>query len=161
MPLDKWIALIFLAVSIVYGYESYNYELLPFERNMVFLPTTLPMVLSVICAMLSIIILLSPKAVADAEGDALGSINIEKWRKYKVGQALALVAIMIAYALTLRTLGFIASTTLFLVGSGWILGERKLPMMSAIALTGAGSVWYLVQEALGIFLRPLPWFITG
>jgi len=161
MPLDKWIAVIFLAVSIVYGYESYTYELLPFERNMEFLPTTLPMALSVICAILSMIIIFSPKPVADAEGDALGSINIDKWREYKVGQALALVAIMIAYALTLRTLGFIASTTLFLVGSGWILGERKLPMMSAIALTGAGSVWYLVQEALGIFLRPLPWFISG
>jgi putative tricarboxylic transport membrane protein len=159
MPLDKWIALVFLAVSIVYGYESYHYELLPFERNMVFLPTTLPMVLSLLAAMLSIIILLSPKATADAGGDALGSINIDKWREYKVGQALALVAIMIAYALTLRSLGFIASTTLFLIGSGWILGERKLLVMSVTAMIGAGSVWYLVQEALGIFLRPLPWFI--
>ena len=33
MALDKWIAVIFLVISIMYGYASYTYPLLPFERR--------------------------------------------------------------------------------------------------------------------------------
>jgi hypothetical protein len=32
--------------------------------------------------------------------------------------------------------------------------------MIVVALVGALCIWYLVQEALGIFLRPLPWFLS-
>ena len=81
-------------------------------------------------------------------------------RGYKTGQALGLIAAMVIYALALRPFGFIAATTLFLFGTEWILGERKLPIMILSAAVGAGCIWYLVQEALGIFLRPLPWFLT-
>jgi len=159
MALDKWIAIVFLVICTVYGYAAYNYPLLPFERNMVFLPNTMPMVLSVLGVLFALLILLAPSPKADAEGDALGNINLKKWRDYKVGQALALIALMIVYALALRPVGFIAATTLFLVGAGWTLGERKLVTMIGVALVGALCIWYLVQEALGIFLRPLPWFL--
>jgi len=159
MALDKWITIVFLVICTVYGYSAYNYPLLPFERNMAFLPNTMPMVLSVLGAFFALLILLAPSPKADASGDALGSINLKKWRDYKVGQALALIALMIVYALALRPVGFIAATTLFLVGAGWTLGERKLVTMIGVALVGALCIWYLVQEALGIFLRPLPWFL--
>ncbi len=159
MALDKWIAVVFLVICTVYGYAAYNYPLLPFERNMVFLPNTMPMVLSVLGAFFSLLILLAPSPKADADGDALGKINFQRWREYKTGQALSLIALMIAYAIALRPIGFIAATTLFLVGAGWALGERKPVTMIFVALLGALCIWYLVQEALGIFLRPLPWFV--
>ena len=160
MALDKWIALIFLAIALVYGYASYTYPLLPFERYMVFLPNTMPMVLSGLGILLSLIIILTPTKTADADGDALGDFDISRLRDYKTGQALGLIAAMVVYALALRPVGFIAATTLFLFGTGWILGERKLHIMIPSALVGAGCIWYLVQEALGIFLRPLPWFMS-
>ena len=160
MALDKWIAIIFLVISIAYGYSAFNYQLLPFERNMSFLPNTMPMVLSVFGALFALMILLTPSPKPDQNGDALGSINFAAWREYKVGQALGLISAMILYALAIRPIGFITATTLFLAGTGWILGERKLPMMIGIALVGALAVWYLVQETLGIFLRPWPWFIV-
>ncbi|NNF77342.1 MAG: tripartite tricarboxylate transporter TctB family protein, partial [Rhizobiales bacterium] len=47
MALDKWIAMFFLLFCIIYGYASFTYPLLPFERNMAFLPNTMPMVLGV------------------------------------------------------------------------------------------------------------------
>ena len=159
MALDKWIAVVFLLISILYGYSAYTYPLLPFERNMIFLPNTMPMVLSVLGIFFTLLILLAPSPKPDAEGDALGNINLRKWREYKVGQALGLIILMTLYALTLRPVGFIAATTLFLVGAGWTLGERKLMTMIGVALTGALCIWYLVHETLGIFLRPLPWFL--
>jgi len=160
MALDKWIAIVFLVICTVYGYAAYSYPLLPFERNMVFLPNTMPLVLSVLGVFFALLILLAPSPKADVEGDALGNINLKRWREYKVGQALGLIALMIIYALALRPVGFIAATTLFLVGAGWTLGERKLVTMICVALVGALCIWYLVQEALGIYLRPLPWFLN-
>jgi len=160
MALDKWIAVIFLVISIVYGYASYTYPLLPFEQYMVFLPNTMPLALSGLGILLSLIIILSPRKPADADGNSLGNIDTSKLGEYKTGQALGLIVAMIFYALALRPVGFILATILFLVGTGWILGERKVHIMFLSALVGTLSIWYLVQEALGIFLRPLPWFIS-
>ncbi len=160
MALDKSIAVLFLVIAIIYGYASYTYPLLPFELNMVFLPNTMPMVLSGLGILLSLIIILTPTKTVDADEDALGGVDISRLRDYKTGQALGLIAAMLVYALALRPVGFLAATTLFLIGTGWILGERKLHIMIPSALIGAGFIWYLVQEALGIFLRPLPWFMS-
>jgi putative tricarboxylic transport membrane protein len=160
MALDKWIAVVFLVIALVYGYASYTYPLLPFERNMVFLPNTMPMVLSGLGMLFSLIIVLTPRKTADADGEALGEFDVSRLRGYKTGQALGMIAAMVVYALALRPFGFIAATTLFLFGTEWILGERKLHTMILSALVGSVCIWYLVQEALGIFLRPLPWFMS-
>ncbi len=51
------------------------------------------------------------------------------------------------------------STGLFLILGSMILGERKWYMMIPIALISTFFVWYLVQEVLGIYMRPYPaWF---
>lgn len=160
MALDKWIAVLFLVIAIVYGYASFTYPLLPFERNMAFLPNTLPMALSVFGVVLSLVVILSPKPQADADGKVLGTVDLDELRKFKLGQAFSLIAAMVIYAVALRPIGFIAATTAFLVGAGWILGERKLQLMIPIAIAAALLIWFLVQQALGIFLRPLPWFLT-
>ena len=160
MALDKWIAVLFLVVAVAYGYASFTYPLLPFERNMVFLPNTLPMALSVIGIILSLVVILSPKPQADADGKVLGDVDLDELRKFKLGQAFGLVAAMVLYAVALRPIGFIAATTVFLIGAGWILGERKIQLMLPIALVAALLIWFLVQQALGIFLRPLPWFLA-
>lgn len=158
MALDRWIAVFFLAVSIIYGYAAFNYELLPFERNMAFLPNTMPMALSVVGALLSLVLLLAPGGdEADEPGD---NIDVRRLRDYKLGQAVMLLIAMVLFAVLLRPLGFIAATTLFLVGSGMLLGERKFHLLIPIALAGALLIWYLVQELLGIFLRPWPGFLS-
>ena len=157
MALDRWIAILFLAVCLVYGYAAYNYPLLPFERNMPFLPNTLPMVLSVLGAAISLFILVAPRRKADE--DDLGDINLETVRRFKLGQAFGLVAAMALYAVLLRPIGFLAATALFIVGSAFVLGERKYHVLIPIAAVTAISIWYLVQETLGIFLRPWPSFL--
>jgi putative tricarboxylic transport membrane protein len=80
-------------------------------------------------------------------------------RQYKLAQALFLLALMVAYALLLRPIGFLLATTLFLAGGSMILGERKYIVLIPIAVFTAFLIWYLVQQVLGIFLRPWPWFI--
>jgi len=158
MALDRWVAILFLVISLVYGYAAYNYPLLPFERNMVFLPNTLPMALSVLAVIVSLIIIIAPKTQKDADG--LGDIDLTELRKLKIGQTLGLVGAMVLYALLLRPVGFLAATALFIAGTGIILGERKFHVLIPIAVVTSGVVWYLVQETLGIFLRPWPAFLS-
>jgi len=62
----------------------------------------------------------------------------------------------VLYALTLRPLGFVGSTVGFLVLGAVLLGERRFHILIPVAAVAVGSIWYLVQEVLGIFLRPWP-----
>jgi putative tricarboxylic transport membrane protein len=59
----------------------------------------------------------------------------------------------------LRPAGFLLSTTVFLFAGSAVLGERKWLRMLLVAGLATGCVWYLVQEVLGIFLRPFPFFM--
>ncbi len=159
MALDRWIALIFLVISLIYGYAAFHYPLLPFERGMAFLPNTQPMALSVLGAVVALVILFSRKAPTDDED--LGGIDLDEVRQFKIGQTLGLVAAMVLYALLLRPIGFLAATSLFIAGCSIVLGERKFHVLIPIALVTALVIWYLVQETLGIYMRPWPWFIDN
>ncbi len=159
MALDRWIALIFLVISLLYGYAAFNYPLLPFERGMAFLPNTQPMALSVLGVVVALIIIFSPKARSDDDGK--DGIDLAQVRQFKIGQTLGLVAAMVLYAVLLRPIGFLAATTTFIAGCGIVLGERKFHVLIPIAVVTAAIIWYLVQETLGIFLRPWPWFVDN
>ena len=152
MRLDRWIALVFLVIALIYGFTAFNFPILPFERGMAFLPNTLPKVLSVLAAAVSVFILVSPNKEASV-------ISMAEVRAFNLSQATGLAVCMVAYALVLRPVGFITATTLFIVSAGAILGERKLLLLIPIALTMALVIWYLVQQLLGIFLSPWPRFI--
>ena len=86
-------------------------------------------------------------------------INYRRLGDYKIGQALMLLGLMVAYALMLRPAGFLVATTVFLVAGNAILGERKFHIMIPVAVIATVFVWYLVQQVLGIFLRPYPFFM--
>jgi len=160
MALDRWIALAFLCICCVYGYAAFfqlDGLLPPFmQRNPVW-PSTFPKILSVLGALTALIILLGlEKAPAS---DKTPDIDYRRLHEYKLGQALLLLGLMVAYALLLRPLGFLLATTAFLALGGAVLGERKLHILIPVAAVAAGIVWWLVEQVLGIFLRPLPWFL--
>lgn len=161
MALDRWIALIILMMCTGYAYTAFftmDEMLAPFMRRDPIWPSTFPKVLSVMGMIAALLILLGFE-----RGDGnikAGEINYRRLQDYKIGQALFLLGLMVAYALLLRPLGFIASTVGFLVVGSVLLGERRLHILIPTALIAAFGIWYLVQEVLGIFLRPWP-FIFG
>lgn len=162
MALDRWIALIFIAFCCAYGYLAFFTmdQLLPpfMQRNPVW-PSTFPKVLSVLGVVVGLIVLLGlEKPDSDPQPSAT-DINYRRLHEYKLGQALALLALMVFYALSLRPAGFLISTTVFLTAGAFVLGERKWHVMIPVALLATGFVWYLVQQVLGIFLRPFPFFM--
>lgn len=160
MALDRWIALILLGVCLIYGYTAFvtmDGEIPPFMRRNPVWPSTFPKILSVLGAVACLVILFGLEKSEPSEPD----IDYRRLHEYKLGQALMLLALMAAYALALRPLGFLFSTTAFLVIGSVILGERKWHIMLPISVGAAFIVWYLVQQVLGIFLRPMPQFLMG
>ena len=89
----------------------------------------------------------------------VGDIDYRRLHEYKLGQALALLGLMVAYAILLRPAGFLLATSGFLIGGSVILGERRWVVMIVVSAIATFGIWYLVQEVLGIFLRPLPFFM--
>jgi putative tricarboxylic transport membrane protein len=160
MALERWIALAFLCICCVYGYAAFftmDGDLPPFMRRNPIWPSTFPKVLAVLGALTSLVILLGLEKATGPEKTP--DIDYRRLQDYKLGQALGLIALMVAYAALLRPLGFLGATTAFLAGGGLILGERKLHILIPVAAFAAGSIWWLVQEVLGIFLSPLPSFL--
>ena len=100
-----------------------------------------------------------PFTFRDGTTELLGFIVNPLVFSYGLPLLFGLLVLMVAYALLLRPAGFLLSTTGFLVLGSVILGERRFHIMIPVALLATGVVWYLVQGVLGIFLRPLPFFL--
>lgn len=160
MALDRWIALILLGICLAYGYTAWftmDAGLAPFMRRAPIWPSTFPKVLSVLAIIACLIILLGLEKSEPKEAD----IDYRRLGEYHLGQAVLLLGLMVVYALCLRPLGFLFSTVGFLMIGSTILGERKWVVMALVSAIATGVVWYLVQEVLGIYMRPLPGFIGG
>jgi putative tricarboxylic transport membrane protein len=159
MALDRWIALAILGLCLVYGYAAWftmDANLPRFmQRNPVW-PSTFPKALAIMGAICAIYILVFQKPMEEAGED---DVDYRKFLSYNWGQALALIVLMLLYAACLRPLGFIGSTMGFLVIGAFVLGEKRIHISIIVAAIAAGGIWYLVSEVLGIFLRPLPFFL--
>lgn len=160
MALDRWIALVLLGICLAYGYAAWftmDGNLAPFMKRNPIWPSTFPKVLSVLGLLACLVILFGVEKAEPKEAD----IDYRRLTEYKLGQAVMLLVLMAAYALCLRPLGFLMSTAGFLILGSYVLGERKWHIMLAVALIATFAVWYLVQEVLGIYMRPLPGIIGG
>ncbi|WP_136440814.1 tripartite tricarboxylate transporter TctB family protein [Pacificoceanicola onchidii] len=162
MAIDRWIALVILMLCLAYGYAAYftmDQLLPPIMKQRPIWPSTFPKVLAIGGILMSLSVLLNLEKTPEKTDPA--DINLSRLGEYKVGQALMLLGLMVAYALLLRPLGFLGATFLFLTAGSYILGERRYVLMAVVAAIAAGFIWYLVDAVLGIFLSPLPSFMNG
>lgn len=152
--IDRYIAVALLAFSIGYGYLAWTHPLLPFEARMPFKPNTMPLGLAGLGIVFSSLLLLLPsndRLEKDAEG----------WRGFAWKNTALLIGLAIGYAFLLRPIGFIASTTLFIVLSSRVLGETNFIRSISTGLISSGIIWYLVDDVLGIYLVALPAMLGG
>lgn len=160
MTLDRWIALVILTLACIYGYAAYftmDHLLPPIMRNTPVWPSTFPKVIAIVSIIVSFVIVIGLEK--STKGSNASGVDYKRLQDYNYGQTLALLGLMIVYALALRQAGFIIATSVFLIGGAAILGERKFILLVPIAVAATFGVWYLVQEVLGIFLRPWPFFL--
>ena len=158
MALDRWVALVLLGICLIYGYTAWflmDGALPPIMKRLAVWPSSFPKVLSIAGIILSSVVLLGVEKGEEQVGD----IDYRRLHEYKLGQALVLLGLMVAYAILLRPAGFLLATSGFLIGGSMILGERRWFVMIVVSMIATFGIWYLVQEVLGIFLRPLPYFM--
>lgn len=160
MALDRWIALIILGICLAYGYAAFftlDAGLPPFMQRNPIWPSTFPKVLSVLAILTALTIVLGLEKAPERASEP--DIDYRRLGDYNIGQAAALLVLMVAYALLLRPAGFWLATSGFLIIGAAILGERKWHVLLPVSVLATGIVWYLVQIVLGIFLRPWPFFM--
>lgn len=159
MALDRWIALVFVLIFLIYGYTAFfgmDHLLAPIMRRNPVWPSTFPKILSVSGLIISMVVLLNFEKSSNLIRD---DMSLSKWRQYKLLDAVLLILGMIFYAVFLRNLGFIAATFLFLFLGGVLLGERRYLLLLVISATSSYGIWYLVDSVLGIYMTPYPQFV--
>ena len=161
LNLNRIIALLLLAFSSAYGYLSYTYHLLPFERFLAVKPNTMPIALSIAGIICSIAILIQPKA-SNEKIESDGTVNradgeyLKNPQNFNWAQGVGLLILACIYSISLRELGFIFCTSLFLFLGGYLLGDRRYIILIPISISSSVIFWYLVEKVLTIYLRPWP-----
>ncbi|MEL6744752.1 MAG: tripartite tricarboxylate transporter TctB family protein, partial [Pseudomonadota bacterium] len=74
---------------------------------------------------------------------------------------LAFLALMSIYGFTVRPLGFLAATSLFLMIGFAMLGERNIVRLLLVAVPLVVAFWALMNYGLSVFIEPLPFFLRG
>ena len=160
MTLERCLALIFFLLASIYAYTAFftmDASLPPFAKNSPIWPSTFPKVIGFAGLLIGLSLIVNSLKQSPEEAQQ----TIDELRSYEWKPVFVFIALMVAFALLLRPMGFIISSTAFLTIGATILGERRVIKLLIISAVFAFGIWYLVQEVLGIFLRPWPGFLTG
>ena len=147
---DRLGGLLVLIFCLIYAWQSQNIKLLPFQLNSAFHARTMPEVLAVLGIGLSILVIIFP---GNRERLLLKELN------WPLG--LAFLALMSIYGLTVRPLGFLLSTSVFLMAGFAMLGERNIIKLVLVAVPLVVAFWVLMNYGLSVFIEPLPSFLRG
>jgi len=142
-------ALFFLLFSIAYFYKSFDIHLLPGSHYETMTARTFPFYLGLVGIGISAIILLF-SFIKTEEDDLFDWENLKTF-DFKKG-AYFIVA-MIFYGFTIRTLGFIISTILFLIIGFSILGERSVKVILLTSFGVSIVFWFLLTQVLGVYIQ--------
>jgi len=147
---DRIGALLLLAFCLGYWDLTYQIRMLPFQKAQAFHAQTMPEALSVIGVALSLLLLIFP-----------GSHERLQLKGFKWGTGITMLGLMVFYGLALRPLGFIASTTIFLIGGYFTLGERRPVVLILASVPIVIGFWVLMTKGLDVYVEPLPEFLRS
>ena len=149
MKTDKAGALILLAFSIAYGLLAFKVPLTFLGQREAFNARTMPFALGIIGTLLSFSILVLPSAKTNEEEKVKDAFRGLDWSR--VG---FLIGIMIFYSITLRFLGFVISSIIFLMSGFYILGERRIWLLFIGSIPLVLFIWFLMSRILGMYIAP-------
>lgn len=142
-------SLFFLLFSIVYFYKSFDIHLLPGAHYEAMTARTFPFYLGLMGIFLSITMLIL--SFIKKDNDDL--FDWENLRTFDFKKGFYFVLVMILYGSTIRTLGFIISTIIFLVIGFTILGERRLKVILLTSVGVSVLFWFLLTQVLGVYIQ--------
>ncbi|QMV14367.1 tripartite tricarboxylate transporter TctB family protein [Vibrio spartinae] len=141
---DRVGALIFLALCLVYGYQTFNIPLFPGDEYEPFTARTLPILLTYIGTILSVALLVTGQP--DKKSGAVLQFN---WKLL-----ISFLVLMTLYGIGLTYVGFVIATTLFLAIGFYLLGERRKKVLFGASFPFVLSFYLLLTQGLDIYLEP-------
>lgn len=142
---DRIGALLMLTFCGAYWMLAYDIRMLPFQKAQAFNAQTMPEALGIAGCILSLLILVTP--------DDSGRLSLKGFN-FKIGAIM--LGLMVFYGLTLKPLGFILSTSLFLMGGYFALGEKKPVTLILASVPIVVAFWALMTLGLDIYVEALP-----
>lgn len=155
MKKDKAGALILLMFSIAYGLNAFFIPLTLLAQRESFNARTMPFTLSIIGVVLSLLILILPSGEISEKDKLKAAFRGLDWTRVSL-----LVGLMIVYGMSMRFLGFVLSSIIFLIGGFYILGERRIWMLAAGSIPLVLFIWFLMSSILGMYIAPGEIFYT-
>ena len=140
---SKIISLLFFIFSAFYLYTAYQIQVFTFDEDAAFNAKTFPIYLGYAGLMFSALYIILPETKPS---------NVDlKVLDYK--KTITLVILMILYGLTIFRAGYFLSTSIFLILSYIILGERKWIWVFILSFPFVAVFMYLLHGLLNIYLR--------
>jgi len=149
MAREKVGALIMLLFSLAYGFLATRIPLTFLAQQEFFTPRTMPYALAVAGTALSFLILALPTSDPKGRPSLQQETQGMAWRP-----AILLILLMVLYGLTMKWLGFIIASILFLIAGFYILGERRIKRMLLAAIPLVVVLWALMSKLLGVYIAP-------
>ncbi|WP_067869846.1 tripartite tricarboxylate transporter TctB family protein [Neptuniibacter marinus] len=137
--------LVFLCLSVLYGYYAGSIHMLPGDEFEPFTARTVPYALAILGAVLSVGLLLTAKRSVE---------NRLSLNGYDFALVAKLLLLIVCFGLALEWTGFMLATMLFLIAGFWMLGERRIKMLLLVSVPFAVSIWFILAKLLDIYLAP-------
>ena len=140
---SKIISLLFFVFSGFYLYTAHQIQVFTFDENAAFNAKTFPIYLGYAGLIFSALYLILPETRHS---------NVDlKVLDYK--KTILLIILMTLYGLTILRAGYFLSTSIFLVLSYVVLGERKWFWIFILSFPFVAIFMYLLHGLLNIYLR--------
>ena len=140
---SKIISLLFFIFSGFYLYTAHQIQVFTFDENAAFNAKTFPIYLGYAGLVFSALYVILPETK---------SSNVDlKVLDYK--KTVLLIILMILYGITILSVGYFLSTSIFLVLSYVVLGERKWFWIFILSFPFVAIFMYLLHGLLNIYLR--------
>jgi putative tricarboxylic transport membrane protein len=145
MARDRIGGIAILAFCIAYGWLALDIPSTTAAAGLAFNARSMPYALSILGILGSLWLIAFPQPDGSRAPEYLD------WPTF-----VAFLVLMSCYGFTLRPLGFLLSTSLFLAGGFALLGERRKFRIALISLGIAISFWAILNLGLGVFIDPWP-----
>jgi len=142
-------ALFFFIFSAFYFYKSFDIHLLRSTMSDVMTARTFPYYLGILGMIVSALILIF--SFTNIDTDDL--LDMEKLRTYSFKKGIYLIISMIFYGYTIRSLGFVISTIIFLILGFKILEEKSWKVILLTSFGVSIIFWLLLTQLLGIYVE--------
>ena len=143
MTKDRVSGFVLLVISLGYFLSAYQIELYPGSEEDFINAQTFPKAIGLAAILFAFLIMVLPSK--DEEGFA-------SWKTMDWLRPAALCVLMIFYGLTIKSVGFLLSTSVFLIGGFLILGERRIWMLLLASVPIAAGFEFILDGLLGIYI---------